>query len=191
MPAILGFIEEAANWLGSKGTDQWAKPWPNEVERDERVKRGIADGCTWIVEDGQNPVATISCRATGNPRLWRGPEQRDRAVYVSRLIVRRACAGMDLGNELLNWAGLWAAIQYGAQWIRIDVWTTNVMLHNYYEKRGFRFLRFCEDVEYPSAALFHKATAGISAADAPRLHEIPELRRPYDRPPPSGWRDWS
>ena len=26
MPTILAMIDEAADWLGTKGTDQWARP---------------------------------------------------------------------------------------------------------------------------------------------------------------------
>lgn len=186
---IIDFIDEASAWLASKGTDQWAKPWPDETERDDRVRRGIKDGCTWMaVDDGQS-VATISCRAGGNADLWDASEQAEPAVYVSRLIVCRRCTGQDLGRELIDWAGLWAAAQYDARWIRIDVWTTNAMLHRYYEDRGFRFCRRCDDVRYPSAMLFQKPTASITAADVPRLHEVPALRRPHDLPRRSAWSD--
>lgn len=180
---ILGLIEEAAGWLAGKGTDQWAKPWPDRQQRDERVRRGIRDHCTWMVRDGSDLVGTISCRPDGNPRLWTRPERDDLAVYVSRLIVRREYAGQGIGNELIDWAGKSAAAQYRAAWVRIDVWTTNLLLHDYYEKRGFRFVRECDYVDYPSAMLFQKATADISDADVPRLREKPQLRRPAA----SGW----
>jgi GNAT superfamily N-acetyltransferase len=178
MPVIIGFIDEAADWLASKGTDQWAKPWPNRPERDGRVVRGIRDRCTWMVEDDGSPVATISCRPTGNRDLWTRSELTEPAAYASRLIVSRSHSGQDLGIELLDWAGLWAKRQYGARWMRIDVWTTNKMLHNYYEKRGFEFIRYCDYVDYPSAALFQKPTSRIGAADVTRLDQIPELRQP-------------
>jgi GNAT superfamily N-acetyltransferase len=178
VPVIIEFIDEAAGWLAAKGTDQWAKPWPNQPERDSRVERGVRDRCTWLVEDGSSPVATISCRPVGNRDLWTEPELAKPAVYVSRLIVSRSHSGQDLGTELLDWAGLWAARQYGAHWIRIDVWTTNTALHNYYEKRGFEFIRRCESVDYPSAALFQKPTSRIGAADVTRLHDRPMLRQP-------------
>jgi GNAT superfamily N-acetyltransferase len=175
---ITGFIDEASWWLASKGTDQWARPWPDELERDDRVRRGIKEGCTWMVVDEGESVATISCRRDGNPELWRDCERAEAAVYVSRLIVRRSRGGQRIGNELINWAGLWARRQYAARWIRIDVWTTNTMLHHYYRKRGFRFCRRCDYVSYPSAMLFQKPTAGITSADVPRLREVPVLQRP-------------
>ncbi|HEY2506831.1 MAG TPA: GNAT family N-acetyltransferase [Streptosporangiaceae bacterium] len=181
MPTIIGFIDEAAGWLALKGTDQWASPWPSRPERDERVRRGIRDHCTWMVDDDGVPVATISCRPAGNPHLWQEPEQHEPAVYVSRLMVSRSHGGEGIGHELFDWAGWWAAEQYGAEWIRIDVWTTNEMLHDYYAKRGFSFIRICDYAGYPSAALFQKPTNEITAADLPRLREVPRLQRP------AGW----
>jgi GNAT superfamily N-acetyltransferase len=178
LPTILGFIAEASDWLQQKGTDQWAKPWPNEEERDERVRTGLVDGRTWMAEDAHGtPIATISCKREGNPGLWDKPEYAESAVYVSRLIVRRRYEGQAIGAELLNWAGKRAADRYGARWIRIDVWTTNVALHDYYEKRKFSFLEFCDDSGYPSAALFQRSTRNIRSADFPRLRWKPAGRR--------------
>jgi GNAT superfamily N-acetyltransferase len=175
LKVILYFIEEAADWLRAKGIDQWNSPWPNETERDARVKRGLEAERTWIVEDDGIPIATISARPDANPDLWTKSEQGDPAVYVSRLVVSRTYAGLGVGSELVNWVGMWARKQYGARWIRIDVWTTNIALHSYYQKEGFRFLKFCDDVAYPSAALFQRSTAGIRSADVPRLKEKPKL----------------
>ncbi len=182
MATILGFIDEAAGWLADKGTDQWSRPWPDRKQRDARVQRGIADGCTWIVDDGAVAIGTISCRPDGNSRLWTELERHEPSVYVSRLIVCRDYGGQGIGNELFDWAGKWAFAQYGAGWIRIDVWTTNAMLHDYYQKRGFEFIRKCDSVDYPSAMLFQKATAEITDADVPRLRERPALRRPRLQP---------
>lgn len=175
---ILYFIEEAADWLRDKGIDQWNSPWPNEAERDGRVRRGLDASRTWIVEDDGIPIATITCRPDANPDLWTKSERGNLAVYVSRLVVSRSYAGLGVGSELLNWVGMWARKQYGARWIRIDVWTTNIVLHNYYQNKGFHFLRFCDDVDYPSAALFQRSTAGIRSADVPRLKEKPKLIKP-------------
>lgn len=183
MPIILGFIDEAAAWLADKGTDQWSKPWPTTRQRDRRVRRGIRDKCTWIVEDDGRPIATISCRPRGNPKLWTDAESAEPAVYVSRLIVCRDYGGQAIGNELFDWAGKWAAAQYGARWVRIDVWTTNTLLHEYYEKRGFSLMRKCDYVEYPSAMLFQKSATAITDADVPRLQEVPELVPPKSRRP--------
>jgi GNAT superfamily N-acetyltransferase len=183
---ILAMIDEAAVWLRDKQTDQWAQPWPSRAARDERVRSGLRDGGTWIVEEHGVPIATITYRPTGNLRLWTRRERRQPSVYVSRLIVRRSHAGLGIGEALVDWAGLRALRDWGAQWIRIDVWTTNVALHNYYEKRGFHFCRIAGVKEipnrngrnggpdrWPSAALFQKPTDDVDATAAQRFEVGP------------------
>ena len=39
--AIIQLIQEAAEWLRTMGTDQWAKPWPTEAGRDSRVRAAL------------------------------------------------------------------------------------------------------------------------------------------------------
>jgi len=182
---ILYMIDEAAVWLRTKDTDQWERPWPSEKERDERVKFGLAADRTWIVEDDGIPVATITCEPDPNPVGWTTLEQAEPAVYVSRLVVDRNHAGQGIGAELINWAGRWARHQYGARWIRIDVWTSNNALHHYYHNLGFWFVRFGYVNRYPSAALFQKPTANLSAASTPRLKEKPDLIKPLQLTSPA------
>ncbi len=173
MPTIIGFIDEAAAWLRTKDTDQWATEWPSRKARDDRVLRGLRARRTWMVENHLcAPVATITIREHGNQKLWTVQEQSEKAVYVSRLIVSRSYSGDGIGAALIDWAGLRGLRGWGAEWVRIDVWSTNVALHNYYEKRGFRFCRICQLPKgeyYPSAALFQKPTSKIDEAAASRF----------------------
>jgi GNAT superfamily N-acetyltransferase len=174
-------IDDARAWLPSKGTDQWSKPWPNPAARDARVLRDLKAGRTWLVEDHDDaPVATVTCNDRGNRRLWNPEEQLVSAVYVARLIVRRSRAGERIGEALMDWAGACGVRCWSAEWTRIDVWTTNEALRNYYEKRGFQLYRVCEFEEneyYPSAALFQKPTAEIDSESVSRFIE-PAQRLP-------------
>ena len=179
---ILTMIDEAAGWLRTKATDQWEKPWPSQEERDERIRHGLETARTWVVEDNGLPVATITCEPDAEPVGWTKSEQAEPAVYVPRLVVRRSHAAQGIGAELINWAGRWAGRQYGARWIRIDAWTSNVALHQYFENLGFWFVRF-GIMSSPSAALFQKQTATISSTSTPRLMEQPHLVRPSLRTP--------
>jgi ribosomal protein S18 acetylase RimI-like enzyme len=177
LPVILEMINEAAAWLRTKGTDQWDKPWPNEAARDARVRRGLKRRKTWIAEQHGTPIATITYRQHGNQALWTERERREPAVYVSRLIVARNAAGLGIGAAMIDWAGQRAARDWGAQWIRIDVWTTNEALRNYYEKRGFRFCRICtfDKDTYPSGALLQKPTSEVDKAAAGRFTGASDL----------------
>jgi len=178
LPVILGFIDEASEWLRDKKTAQWSKPWPTRAERDARALRGLLACRTWLVLYRQTPVATITFRPEGNTDLWRTGELKVPACYVSRLIVARDYSGQQIGSALVDWAGARARQEFGAQVIRIDVWTTNTALHGYYAKRGFCLLRFCQDEDYPSAALFYKPVAEITDARKTLFWEIPALAPP-------------
>lgn len=175
LPVILRMIDEAAAWLRTKDTKQWDVPWPTEAARNARVLRGLRGGYTWIAEERGTPVATITYRQHGNQTLWTRRERLEPAVYISRLIVIRDAAGRGIGAAMIDWTTRRAVRDWGAKWIRIDVWTTNVALHNYYEKRGFRFWRKCpfDQETYPSAALFQKPAAEIDEAAAARFVEVP------------------
>lgn len=172
MPTILAMIDEAADWLETKGTDQWARPWPSQASRDERIRRGLKKKKTWMVEMDGLPVATVTLRRHGNRRLWTWMERRKRSVYLSRLVVRRDFAGQSIGAHLIDWAGVRGRRDWRAHWIRIDVWTTNGALHNYYEKRGFRShgnQRPAKINNYPSAALFQKPVSEVDVTAAERF----------------------
>jgi ribosomal protein S18 acetylase RimI-like enzyme len=183
MRAIIGLIDEAAVWLNAaKGTDQWQRPWPDLAARDQRIRRGIKVGRTWIVENPSQPadsprrlVGTVSCGRGGNKKLWTLRERNEPAVYISRLIVRREYAGHEVGAALINWVGVRGISNWGAEWIRVDVWTTNQGLQAYYKAQKFAHVRtydFDDYWEYPSAALFQKPAAEIDAADAELFQEV-------------------
>ena len=96
LEVLLGLIDDAADWLRAKNTSQWAKPWPNRLERDLRVVRGLMACRTWLVEDDGIPVATVTYRPDGNHDLWTKDEREEPAVYMSRLVINRRYAGWEL-----------------------------------------------------------------------------------------------
>jgi GNAT superfamily N-acetyltransferase len=165
--AILGLIDEARSWLPSKGTMQWFEPWPDKEQRDARVRRALELGATWLVWEmllGKAVLAaTVTVTGKPNPAVW-SPLDFDlggRTVYAHRLITARRYAGWDLGGELLDWTGWRGRDNYGATCIRIDVWTKNERLHDYYLKRGFERRGICRDPEYPSGLLLEKPIGRI------------------------------
>ena len=158
MKAVLRLIGEASSWLGTKGTDQWAGPWPNRRKRNVRVGKGLKVGGTWIVWDGKTPVATVTIARSHNPAVWAVSDcdLSESAGYAHRLIVAREYADRGPEPQLIDWAGLQGHARYGAKWIRIDAWTGNTMLHDYYMRTGFAPCGRCPDPDYPSGALFQK-----------------------------------
>jgi GNAT superfamily N-acetyltransferase len=172
--AIRSLLTEASRWLGTKGTDQWAVPWPDENGRNERVRRAIEVGRTWVAWDGARPVATLTA-SPNHHGIWPEEDGLEAAVYVRRITVSRDLryAGQGLGGQLLDWAGLRGHRNYGARWVRVDVWTTNNRLHAYYRDQGFQRYGHSPIPGYPSAALFQKPVDEIKPADVPLFQEDP------------------
>jgi GNAT superfamily N-acetyltransferase len=168
---IVGLIEAAAQWLrDTKDTDQWSQPWRNEEDRSNRILRDLAAHRTWLMRDGEDAVATITTDPEDHP-VWPAEWHGESAVYVRRLVVSRDYAGQRLGATLLDWAGLSGRRDFGARWIRVDVWRTNKELHTYYERQGFESCGMSADPDYPSGALFQKSTAQLEELEPPLFCE--------------------
>jgi GNAT superfamily N-acetyltransferase len=171
--AVRSLLKEASRWLGTKNTDQWAVPWPDENGRNTNIKRAIRAGRTWIVLDADARSAATLTASPNHHGIWPERNGREPAVYVRRITVSRRYAGQGLGGQLLDWAGLRANRDYGARWIRVDVWTTNTQLHDYYRRQGFQYCGRCAVPGYPSAALFQKSVEEIKPAKTPLFREDP------------------
>ena len=177
LDAVSGLVRQAAEWLRtSKDTDQWARPWPDRIHHRERMVNDLLKGKTWLVWDGETAVATITVD-TDEPAdlndkpVWPERERHRSALYVRRVVVARTYSGSGLGAALLDWAADVAERDHGAELIRIDVWTTNLELHAYYEGQRFTRLRGRDPVEitgYPSQALFERE-AEIPGSDYTKL----------------------
>ncbi len=166
LPIILGLIEEAKGWLRTKGTDQWSTDWPDGSgkNRSDRVAASLAGGRTWLVwfaaGNEKTPAATVTVEESASPAVW--PEltaDDEKAAYLSRLVTARKFSGLGIGAALLDWSCTFAARKHQAKLIRIDVWTDNYTLHDYYKEQGFRPAGFCPNVTYPSRARFEKFTS--------------------------------
>ena len=139
--ALVAFRDEAAAWLAADGIDQWQEPWPTEDLMVEGMLRNIEAGETFIVwDDDHTPAATITVNRWAKPELWTEQERAEPALYAHKVTVDRAYGGQGLGAELLDWAGTKAADE-GADWLRVDVWTTNERLQHYYLREGFTYVR--------------------------------------------------
>ena len=136
LDTLIAFRDQAAAWLASKGIDQWQEPWPTEDLMVEGMLRNVEAGETFIVWDDDTPAATITINRWAKPELWTPKEAAEPALYAHKVTVDRAHGGQGLGAELLDWAGTRAADE-DADWLRVDVWTTNEHLQHYYLKQGF------------------------------------------------------
>ena len=172
---IIYLLDEAAAWLRTLKTDQWAEPWRTEEDRWQRISRDLRAGKTWIVDDGGMVVATFTADRQHNHQeipVWPRGSQREQAVYVCRLAVRRSHSGRGLGAALLDWIGLTARERDGARYVRVDVWSTNQKLQSYYERHGFTLHSHSRFASYPSGALYQKPTQDIVPEDPPMFRVL-------------------
>ncbi|MFF7440873.1 GNAT family N-acetyltransferase [Streptomyces sp. NPDC008122] len=135
LDVLLAFRQEAASWLTALGTDQWQRPYPAD-----RLLATIEAGVVFMVRDGSATAATITLTPEVEEGLWTDQELREESRFVNKLTVARTHAGQDLGGRLLDWAGD-QAYRSGAQWLRLDAWTTNKPLQDYYLRHGFEHVR--------------------------------------------------
>jgi hypothetical protein len=187
---IIGLIDEAAQWLketkGEKAAGQWLKPWPDEAARNARIRQGIQGGRTWMVLENDILAGSVTYGRQGNHMLWSEKELAQPAVYISRLVVNRKHSKNGIGASIIDWAGRRGMRAWRARWVRVDVWTLNHLLHDYYRNQGFRYLRTCpfkNEWDYPSAALFQKPTAKLKSSAEGRFTELPFQPTSADVPP--------
>jgi ribosomal protein S18 acetylase RimI-like enzyme len=107
------------------------------------------------LEPEGEPIATITSSSEGDPELWTPEELSEPARYVSKANVVRDQAGRGIGATLLEWTRHKAA-EAGAKVVRIDVWSSNRLLHEFYRRQGFSYLRTEPDIN--SGALFEAPT---------------------------------
>ena len=187
---VLGLIEEAVEWLRrNKDTDQWATPWPDLESSTDRLRNDLRQHKTWLAWDNTRLAGTITLDTkepvdTHNRPVWPEHTRHQPALYVRRVIVSRRYAGLELGAGLLDWASEVAMRDYAATLIRIDVWTTNLELHDYYQRHHFVRRRGKEPWElanYPSQALFERA---VDQAGSGYTKLFTEESGPDERQPP-------
>jgi GNAT superfamily N-acetyltransferase len=137
LDTILTWRAEAVAWLAERGIDQWTYPTDPPYPTKDRAIETIAAQQTWMAWDHSTPVGTITVTGYIDPELWESTGDPDDALYAHKMIVTRPYSGTGLGAELLDWAAGRAHDQ-GLGWLRLDAWTTNTRLQNYYLRHGFQ-----------------------------------------------------
>ena len=116
------------------------------------------------MRDGGRPVGTMTLSGEADPDFWTVAESRQPAVYVSKLAVTRADAG--LGALLLRWA-VDAPPGSAVSGPGLDAWRANEQLHAYYRRRGWEHVRTVSLPYRRSGALFQRpALPDLEAREA-------------------------
>ncbi|WP_336085339.1 GNAT family N-acetyltransferase [Nocardia sp. SSK8] len=165
-PAILGDLSlicrlrvQRTAWLTARGSDQWTvagRGRPIEIFAGA-VGRSLDAGETWIAEVDGEPAGTITVNHRSDPGLWSASELAE-SVIVHFMIVDLRFAGRRIGHHMLTHAAELAGREH-RHWVRLDAWTTNTELHDYYRRAGFALARIAgPGAVGPSRALFERRT---------------------------------
>jgi len=160
-PADLGTIcrlrLQRTAWLAARGSDQWTRRGrglPIEIFA-RAVGRAVHAGETWIAEIDGEPAGTITVNDRADEGLW-SPGEIANAVIVHYMIVDLRFSGHRVGAGMLAHAAVLARRRHRT-WVRLDAWTTNDGLHDYYRRSGFRLARLAgPQAQGPSTALFER-----------------------------------
>ncbi len=160
IPTVVDMWNEAAAWLGRQGLDQWQY----EI-RLGNIENAVQSGSCWLFENLLGKaVATVTLDEEADPRLWQVSDDPKSALYVHRLVVRQEERGHELGSAILDWTAE-KALGARKKWLRLDAWTSNSRLHDYYLRRGFRHLRTISGPGLVSGAVFERAASVQDAAN--------------------------
>jgi ribosomal protein S18 acetylase RimI-like enzyme len=131
LDAVISMLEEAARWMVRRGIEGWT---PDSFSRG-RIADLMEGGEMYLaVLDGQ-PVGTFALQWEDRETWGSVPED---AGYVHGLAIRRECAGMGLGREILRRAEQMVS---GAkrEYLRLDCVAHNEALNEYYRRSGFGY----------------------------------------------------
>jgi len=124
---LLEILHEAARWLASRGINQWPiHGFPRQL-----IAGDISRGEVYIARRERRAVGTFTLQWS-DELFW--PGTIEAAGYIHRIAVRRDTRG--LGIELLKFAER-ATTATGRKLLRLDCFSGNVVLCNYYERAGF------------------------------------------------------
>ncbi|QNE23221.1 GNAT family N-acetyltransferase [Kribbella qitaiheensis] len=150
VPAVLGLLDGATEWLVARGrADQWGtEPHSTNPRRIEQITGFAEDGGLWIAEaedpdaagssaDAQRSgVQVVGALAVGEALSY-VPAATEPELYVRLLVTDRRLVGQGIGTQLLDHARLLARAT-GAGLLRVDCFAGgDGALIRYYEKQGF------------------------------------------------------
>jgi hypothetical protein len=121
--AVLGLLNESAQWLLARGIRQWYVPFPRPL-----IENDLAHHRVFVATTRSEIVATAAALGE-DPMFW--GDQAPGSWYIHRLARRRDAPGA--GRELLRWIET-RAQREGVQSLRLDC---GAGLRSYYESAGY------------------------------------------------------
>jgi len=131
----LGFIywlyEEAIKYQKKNGYFGWQEVDKTHLQKEIEHKLHYK-----VVQDN-----TILCAfgvVFSDPNIWRTMDQ-GKSIYLHRIVVNPNFKGQKQFAKVLQWA-IDYALAHGLDSVRMDTWTANPAIIEFYKKYGFKFV---------------------------------------------------
>ncbi len=128
---VLRILNEATEWLQSKGIDQYPPNFYSPTQIMEEIRRGEV----YLAREGSQVVGTITLQWSDSS-VW-GDTPPD-AGYIHKLAIRPEHTAKGVGRALLEWAGNKAKAG-GKTYLRLNCMFENPRIRRYYEDAGFSY----------------------------------------------------
>ncbi len=145
---IMAFLVEAADWMEEKGIGQWRR----DLFTPELIQSYFDKREVYIAEYDGEPAGMFTLQL-GDPEYWQHRNDTE-YYYLHRLTVLRKFRGLNMGEQLLDWAVAFAA-QQGKKGLRLDCLTELIPLNRFYQRHDFRYMG-THDVKGKLANLYEK-----------------------------------
>lgn len=159
---VVRLRDDMKNELGRRGLDQWQADYPDRDTMIKGFQEDLDAGQTWFAEDDGRVVGMVTANHSTAEGLWTPDEVAD-SLFVHRLTRVVDTTVRGVGAVLLDHVDQLAADE-GRGWLRLDAWTTNRGLHEYYRQMGFRDVGIVPGHHTPSAARFERRVTSPSRA---------------------------
>ncbi|MEV0278047.1 GNAT family N-acetyltransferase [Streptomyces sp. NPDC050610] len=136
IPAILGMMDSAVEWLVAEGrTGQWGtEPWSSRPTSVEKVADIVRSGTPWIAEIDGEAAGTVTL--TPHPAPYVAPADEPE-VYVHLLVIDSRFRGRGVGSALLAHA-VEETRRQSIDLLRVDCYAGGEgRLVDYYRRNGF------------------------------------------------------
>ncbi len=143
---------DAEDWLERRDIDQYRRGVDPAVVR-RNIDRQIDAHQFFGWEVDGRIVAVVAL--TEPDDLWSAAERAEPQTYIGRLLVVGDQHGKGYGVAVVEEVARQACAR-GDRWLRLNCWTTNTRLHEYYKALGFRHASTVDVPGRMSGALFER-----------------------------------
>ncbi|QNE20190.1 GNAT family N-acetyltransferase [Kribbella qitaiheensis] len=145
--------DEAGEWLATKGTDQY-RGGLDMAQVHANIDDDF-DNFPFVGWEVDGRVVAMMAIIDPEADFWTPEELAEPQTYISRFFVVEH--GHGYGSALLE-AVVDIAARDRKDWVRLNCWSTNTRLHDYYIAHSFEHVRTCNIAGRMSGALFQRRT---------------------------------